>query len=130
LQSRLFCPLVNKVWDPHAFIELRAGEEPNKARLAGIEDAQLRERALRFVVLRGSELFGANLTGAQLQFADLVQAQLQGTIFSGANLSTADLGGADLRSADLHKPTYNEGEKGTKFPAEFDPNAAGMEREE
>ncbi len=75
---------------------------------ADLTHANLSEANLHMAFLNDANLSYANLTGA-----DLTSAKLRG-----ANLRGADLSGADLRDA-----TYD---KDTKFPALFDPDAAGM----
>lgn len=62
--------------------------------------------------LKGEDLSGTNLAGAKLGKADMRGARLQG-----ADLSTATLDGADLTLAAFNCST--------KWPAGFDPNAAG-----
>jgi uncharacterized protein YjbI with pentapeptide repeats len=104
-------PLVAKVWDAKAFVELRGGADADEQHLAAIEGADLRERVLRFAVLTGSELFAADLTGAQLQHAELTSAvlkyaqldaaQLQGADLLAARLQGANLAGAQLQGADM-----------------------------
>jgi hypothetical protein len=103
-------PLVNKVWDAAAFVELRAGKDDEKHR-ASFEPANLRGRMLRFANLTGSEFYGADLAEAELeharmsatklQHAVLEIALLQGTALIGAQLQGANLNGAELQGADL-----------------------------
>ena len=74
---------------------------------ANLENANLARAELRAAILKG-----ANLTGANLKNARLIKARLQG----------ADLSGADLTGAKLTEAEYDAS---TKWPAGFDPVAAG-----
>lgn len=77
-----------------------------------------------------------NLIGADLRGANLSETDLSGSNLSGTNLSWADLSGANLSEADLSKTNLNKADlsetrynEGTRWPAGFDPAAAGAVRE-
>lgn len=75
----------------------------------------------------GAELNHTRLVGADLRARDLTGASFRGADLRRADLSGADLSGADLSSARLEE-THLEGaiyNPMTRWPAEFDPDAAG-----
>ncbi len=72
--------------------------------------------------LRGADLRDANLSGANLRDANLEGANLEGANLWGANLWDVDLWDANLRGACANSHT--------KWPAGFDPTAAGVIIEE
>ena len=55
--------------------------------------------------------------------SDFTRDEVIVKIAAGESLEGADLEGVDLRGADLSGAKYN---KLTKFPGDFDPEAAGM----
>jgi uncharacterized protein YjbI with pentapeptide repeats len=89
-------PLVGKVWDSKAIVELGAGQPLTEERRASFEGAFLRERTLRFADLSESLLYAADLRGANLTNANLSSANLTGVKLMNANLINANLGGANL----------------------------------
>ncbi len=95
-------PIVSKVWDDEAFVELRAGSDLNQTRKAAIQGVVLIGRNLRFADLHGSELFAADMTGADLTGANLNGAKLQQAFFGGgARLQGVALVKAQLQGAIL-----------------------------
>ncbi len=99
---------------------------------ADLSRAKLREAKLREADLSGAWLWEANLSGADLSWAnlegaypekaDLSRANLSRANLSRAKLEGANLTGANLEGANLEKATYNSE---TKWPDDFDPDAAG-----
>lgn len=86
--------------------------------------------------LRGANLNGAILTKASLRGADLGDADLRragatGADLRGTNLKKVQLGGADLREAQLDGANLKGARYDTKtrWPAGFDPAAAGATQE-
>lgn len=114
------------------------GENLREANLAGtdLQRATLTRADLREADLRGADLFAACLDAANLREADLRRADLRGIDARAADLSGAllqrallagaDLSGADLRGAKLEGARHNAG---TRWPAGFDPAAAGAVRD-
>ena len=56
-------------------------------------------------------------------FTDLTREEVVAKVAAGESLEGADLEGVDLQGADLREATYD---KHTKFPEDFDPEAAGI----
>ena len=76
----------------------------------------------------------ADLTGADLRLGNLAGAHLWRVRLRGANLTGANLRGADLRGADLEDAVLDEADlcdavadETTWWPADFDPEAAGVQ---
>jgi uncharacterized protein YjbI with pentapeptide repeats len=65
-------------------------------------------------------MYRTDLSYANLRNANLSYANLNGALLVGADLKSADLTGADLKEA-----KYNSY---TKWPEDFDPEAAGAEQ--
>ena len=77
-------------------------------------------------VAAGESLEQADLVGIDLRGANLTGADLQGADLQGADLPVPggqDSPRADLRETNLRFARYNGD---TKFPGDFDPEAAGM----
>ncbi|MBM4428186.1 MAG: pentapeptide repeat-containing protein [Chloroflexi bacterium] len=77
--------------------------------------------------LRGADLAQANLEGYNLSRAILSNANLSIANLSGANFTNANLRGADLSMANLSNANFSgtRYDTRTKWPARFDPIAAG-----
>jgi hypothetical protein len=73
-------------------------------------------------ILKKANLTAANLRGAIMKGANLTEAKLKNARLIKARLSGADLTGADLTGAKLTDAEYDAS---TKWPAGFDPVAAG-----
>ena len=73
--------------------------------------------------LSNANLVGAYLTGATLTCTNLKNANLSDADFSGANLWGADLAGADLSGTNFGG---SFGDANTRWPEDFDPEAAGV----
>jgi uncharacterized protein YjbI with pentapeptide repeats len=109
-------------------------KQPGPLDLANVDlgGADLSGANLQGAYLVGADLGAANLTGANLAKAllwgahligaNLDQANLSGSGLDRADLSKADLTGADLNGAVLKGAKYDQN---TKWPAGFDPAAAG-----
>ncbi|MBN1452355.1 MAG: pentapeptide repeat-containing protein [Anaerolineales bacterium] len=116
--------------------------------LSGLEmrDADLNRMSLTYRNLRGADFSGSDLTGATLQGSDLRAASFIGTKLDGTVFYRADLRGAILREAILKNTNFQEAhlegadlssakiegadlratyDQTTKWPAGFDPDAAG-----
>ncbi|MGI9595813.1 MAG: pentapeptide repeat-containing protein [Acidimicrobiales bacterium] len=101
--------------------------------LADLARADLTGANLRGAHLSGANLSLADLTGVNLTRADLSGADLSRAKFNRADLARADLTGASLRRADLSgardlgKARLRDAEfdADTRWPAGFDPDAAG-----
>ena len=115
---------------------------------ADLSGADLSDADLSGADLSGAYLWGTNLSNAGLFTTFLMEADLNNANLSGAylhhadlsnaNLIDADLNGADLSWANLSEARYNTepvnfplslfddaANKSTKWPADFDPKAAG-----
>ena len=90
---------------------------------AYLTGADLTRADLTGATLYGATLYGANLTRADLTGAYLSRADLTGATLSGADLSGAYLYGATLSGADI---TRARADRYTRWPAGFDPKAAGV----
>jgi uncharacterized protein YjbI with pentapeptide repeats len=82
--------------------------------------------------LAGTNLSGAKLPMAHFIDADLANANFSGTVLTGASFDQVSVVGANFANADLNgtkwmSVTYD---CATKFPDQFDPNAAGLVRYE
>jgi hypothetical protein len=152
--ERRFAPAAvrRRAREPYAAAALKLGE--TRLVNANLPRADLRKSELykvdfRCAVLREAGLRGANLAQAKLQNADLhradlrdvnlfeaelFDADLRGAKLDAANLEQADLTEADLRGADLREArglrqatlTRAKTNGGTKWPADFDWEAAGV----
>ena len=93
-----------------------------KARLPGITLAytNLREANFADCIMPSANLMGANLRGA-----NLARAMLYNSRFIGADVSGADLREAKLGNAEFNLTKYDDA---TKWPAGFDPVAAGAKK--
>ena len=101
---------------------LAAADEKVRVKRALVLDVWDAHRLIRDHGARAS-LDGARLVGASLDGASLDGASLDGARLDGARLDRASLDGARLVGARLDRATYD---KWTRFPAGFDPRAAGM----
>jgi Pentapeptide repeats (8 copies) len=107
-------------------------------RCAELRDANLRRADLAEANLQKADLHRADLREANLVKADLFDADLRGAQLDDAHLEDADLREADLRGADLraakslHRAALGgaKANAGTKWPAEFDWQRAGVKRHE
>ncbi len=85
-------------------------------------------------LLEGSDLSCCNFEDADLRGANLMSSKLVGANLRRANLALDNLGaptrlqGADLTDASLNRCNLvgAEYDQETRFPADFDPDAAGM----
>ena len=91
-----------------------------------LKGSTLQESNLASTDLSRSNLENANLNGARLTDAYLENTNLRQATLQKSDLTGADLTGADLTNAELTGATYNAA---TKFPAGFDPVAAGMKQQ-
>jgi Pentapeptide repeats (8 copies) len=98
-----------------------------------LRDVDLRKGNLAGANLRGANLRGAHLErvflqGAHLEGANLGRAHLEGANLLGAHLEGADLHEADLRGAYNLRRAHLQGAIAyrTRWPREFDPDAAGV----
>lgn len=90
---------------------------------ANLHGAMLHDAYLCYTDFRNADLYRADLRNADLSGAKLVDAQLISTNLSGANLSDANLWNAKLQRANFQNAEYN---RNTIWPADFDPQAAGV----
>lgn len=105
-----------------------------KARGVDLAGRDLSGADLRNVRGRGLRLDGANLCNADLSWADLRCAHLAGAVLDGATTTETELTGADLRGAVLTRCRNLDlaclrdalADGTTRWPAGFDPRAAGV----
>ena len=78
-----------------------------------------------------ANLVKANFSGMNLREANFSHTNLEGVDFSGSNLERAIFYDSDLSSAILEDAKLNDAKycSKTKFPANFDPDAVGMENQ-
>jgi uncharacterized protein YjbI with pentapeptide repeats/predicted nucleic acid-binding Zn ribbon protein len=100
---------------------------------ADLSRANLSGANLRRTGLLGADLSGANLSEADLIEADLIEADLSQASLRRTGLLGADLSRANLSEADLSEARYNievigafgQYTRATRWPKDFDPEAAG-----
>jgi len=93
---------------------------------------------LNSVLLSDSDLSGCNFSDADLRGANLICTRLIGANLRGADLGLDGCGhatrlhGADLSEAQLQTSRFEgaQYDENTRFPADFDPQAAGMVKTE
>ena len=91
-----------------------------------LSEANLSDAALRETNLRGDNIWEPNLTGPDLRASRLSKAKLGGADLQGADLPVP--GGKDRPRPDLTETnlSFARHNSDTKFPKDFDPEAAGM----
>ncbi|WP_405764394.1 pentapeptide repeat-containing protein [Streptomyces sp. NBC_00080] len=102
-------------------------------RHADLKTAILRRARCALADLKGARLVQTDLRDADFTEADLREANVRkadagGAVFRRADLRLADLRGSDLSTADLHQArlTGALASERTRWPAGFDPSAAGV----
>jgi hypothetical protein len=109
----------------HAKSPIGPADPPLDLTGAYLVRAQLAKVSLGGAALNDARLQGADLNGAILQGASFGAADLRGANLSGADLRGADLTGANLADATLDGTT--KADEQTKWPADFDPCAVGLQ---
>ncbi|MFJ6083012.1 pentapeptide repeat-containing protein [Streptomyces sp. NPDC092369] len=102
-------------------------------RHADLKTATLRRARCALADLRGARLTEADVRDADFTEADLRETNLRkadarGALFHRADLRLADLRGTDLSTADLDQARLTDARASelTRWPADFDPTAAGV----
>lgn len=112
----------------------RTAYDSGQRNFSGISlaNATLAGMNLRGVDLSYADLTHANLEAANLRGADLSYAILQGANLCLTNLRGAMLIGTDLRDTPMAKADCQSADyapDATRFPSDFDPEAAGLKRD-